>query len=286
MNTMPDIWFPNIGIKIQHLNKVAFGVFGLPVYWYGLIICIGVLMGLYVATYNAKRTNQNPETYIDFSIVALIFSIMGARMYYVIFSWDNYKNNLWNIFKLRQGGLAIYGGVIAAVITAYIFTKRKKISFAELVDTAAPGLILGQAIGRWGNFFNQEAYGGFTSSKLAMRLKVENAYYIPEVLMDKILNINGVEYLQVHPTFLYESIWNLGVFVILMVYFKHKKFHGEIFSMYLLGYGLGRVWIEGLRTDQLIIGTSNIPVSQLLAGVLIITSSVWMVYKRKKIKKI
>ena len=282
----PDIIFPNIGIEIQNIEStLPFTIFGIEIYWYGVIICIGILLGLLVATIVAKKTNQNADLYSEFLIYALIAAIIGARLYYVVFSWDQYKNNLLSIFALRQGGLAIYGGVIGAIIAAIVFAKVKKINLWLLMDTGVTGLILGQAIGRWGNFMNMEAFGGYTDNLFAMCIKATKAKYIPESLYDHMVTIGGVEYLQVHPTFLYESLWNFGVLIVLLAYFKHKKFDGEIFYLYLLGYGLGRVWIEGLRTDQLIVESLNLPASQLLAGILIVVSLVMILLKRLQIKK-
>jgi phosphatidylglycerol:prolipoprotein diacylglycerol transferase len=282
MKVAPDIIFPNLGIEISSINPVAFSIFGLEVYWYGLIIGFGILAGLFIAMNLAKRNGIDENLYPDFLIYALIVSVAFARIYYVIFSWDSYKDNLLKIFAFREGGLAIYGAIIGAVITLIIFSKRRNVDFWNFADTAAPGLILGQSIGRWGNFVNMEAFGGYTENPLAMMLKKTDAKYIPVQLMDKIKTVGGIEYIQVHPTFLYESLWNLAVLIILLVYFKKRKFKGEIFALYLLGYGLGRVWIEGLRTDQLLIGSSTVPVSQLLAGILIIVSLIFIWYKRKK----
>ena len=164
-----------------------------------------------------------------------------------------YKDNLKNIFNIREGGLAIYGGVIAAIITVIIFAKVKKLSAAVIFDTACLGLVAGQMIGRWGNFFNREAFGEYTDSLLAMRLPLDavRSSDVTELMREHIETVKGVSYIQVHPTYLYESLWCLMVLVLLLLYRKHKKFNGEVFLLYLFGYGLGRAWIEGLRTDQL-----------------------------------
>lgn len=277
----PDIVFPNIGIELQNVDPVAFTVFGIEIYWYALFICTGILSGLGIASIIAKKTDQDPDIYSEFLIYALISAIVGARLYYVIFSWEQYKDNILDIFALRQGGLAIYGGVIGAVIAAFIYTRIKKLNFWVILDTGAAGLLIGQAIGRWGNFINREAFGGYTNNFFAMLIKESQTKYVPTEI--PIISMNGVDYLQVHPTFLYESLWNIAILVLILLYFKHRKFNGEIFAMYLLGYGLGRVWIEGLRTDQLIIGNSNIAVSQLLAAVLIIISIIFIVVNRIRI---
>lgn len=280
------IEFPNIGIHLKNVGD-HISVFGFDIAFYGMIIGCGILAGLFVAVMEAKRTKQDPETYYDLAIYAIIFSIIGARVYYVIFSWDMYKDDLKSIFNLRQGGLAIYGGVIAAIITVIVFAKVKKVSAPLLFDTAGLGLVTGQMIGRWGNFFNREAFGEYTDSLLAMRLPTEavRSSDITELMRQHQEITDGVSYIQVHPTFLYESLWCLMVLVLLLLYRSHKKFDGEVFLLYLMGYGLGRVWIEGLRTDQLIIPNTEIPVSQLLAGALVIASALLILYNRMKKKK-
>lgn len=261
-----------------------FTVFGISIAYYGVIIAVGMLAGILLATYEAKRTEQNPDDYFDLAIIAIICSVIGARLYYVIFSWDLYKDNLWSILNLRQGGLAIYGGVIAAIITTVVFAKVKGLSFPRLADTAGLGLILGQIIGRWGNFFNREAFGGYTDGLLAMQLPVSAVRDsdISKELAEHIVEIGGVSYIQVHPTFLYESLWNLVLLVILLLIRKRKKFEGEIFLLYLVGYGIGRAWIEGLRTDQLLIPGTSVAVSQVLAVVLAVVSVMMLIILRKK----
>lgn len=278
-----SINFPNLGIYLEHVGQ-KISIFGFDIAYYGMIIGIGILAGVLMAVKEAKRTKQNPETYYDLALYAVIFSIIGARLYYVAFSWDLYKDDLLSILNLREGGLAIYGGVIAAMITVFVFSRRRKISFGLLVDTAGLGLILGQIIGRWGNFFNREAFGEYTNNLFAMQLPIDavRASDITEKMREHIEVINGIEFIQVHPTFLYESVWNIGVLIILLLWRKHKKFNGEIFLMYLFGYGVGRFWIEGLRTDQLQF-FNGVAVSQVLAAVLVVVSAVLLVVGRKKI---
>ena len=278
--------FPNIGI---HLTSVGdhITIFGFDIAYYGIIIGLGILAGLLIAVAEAKRSGQNPEVYYDLVIYAVIFSIIGARLYYVIFSWDMYKDDLKSILNIRQGGLAIYGGVIAAIITVFVFAKVRKLSPYLIFDTAGLGLVAGQMIGRWGNFFNREAFGEYTDSFLAMRLPEDAVRQsdITELMRQNMETIKGVNYIQVHPTYLYESLWCLMVLVIMLLYRKHKMFDGEVFLVYLLGYGLGRVWIEGLRTDQLLLPKIGLPVSQMLAGVIVIVSLVLILYNRRKCKK-
>lgn len=282
-----SILFPNLGIHLKNVGQFI-DVFGFEIAYYGMIIGTGVIAGILLAAYLAKKTGQNPDTYYDLAIYEVIFSIIGARLYYVIFSWDVYKDDLLSIFNLREGGLAIYGAVIAAVITAIVYAKAKKISFWVLADTGAPALILGQILGRWGNFFNREAFGEYTNSLFAMQLPVEavRSADITEKMWKNIVEIEGVQFIQAHPTFLYESLWNVCVLAFMLWWMKRKKFEGEIFLIYLLGYGVGRSWIEGLRTDPLLIPGTSVPVSQVLALVLVITSAVLMYVKGKKSKDV
>lgn len=275
------IEFPNLGILLENVgNHVT--VFGFDIAFYGMIIGIGILTGIFIAAAEAKRTGQNPEDYYDLAIYAVIFSVIGARIYYVVFSWDMYKDDLKSIFNIRQGGLAIYGGIIAAIITVIIFARIKKLSAPLLFDTAGLGLVAGQMIGRWGNFFNREAFGEYTDSLFAMRLPVDavRSSDITELMRKKMETIEGVSYIQVHPTFLYESLWCMMVLILLLLYRNHKRFNGEIFLLYLFGYGAGRVWIEGLRTDQLWFPGTEIPVSQVLAGILVVVSLGMIIYLR------
>ena len=214
--------------------------------YYGIIIACGMMAGVLLAATIAKRSGQDPDVYYDVAIYAIIFALVGARLYYVAFKWEYYSQDLSRILNVREGGLAIYGGVIAAVLTVYIYCRIKKLSFGLIADTAAPALILGQCIGRWGNFFNREAFGGYCDNIFAMQLPVSavRSSDITQELYEHIMMVDGIAYIQVHPTFLYESLWNFGVMVCLLLYWKHRKFNGEVFLLYMLGYGLGRFWIE------------------------------------------
>ncbi|MBR2262727.1 MAG: prolipoprotein diacylglyceryl transferase [Firmicutes bacterium] len=281
---MPDVWFPHLGIKIAHLSRTAFTIFGLEIAWYGLIIAFGVAAGLGLACLVAKKTGQKSETYTDFIIYALIFSILGARIYYVIFSWEYYAKEPLQIFNLRGGGMAIYGAVIGAVATALIYCKIKKYDTWLLIDTAIPGLALGQAIGRWGNFCNQEVFGGYTDGLFAMRLNVETAAYTTPELMEKAITEGGVTYIQVQPTFLYESAGNLLLVILMLLLWKKRKTPGVIFCTYLVGYGLLRFVIEYIRTDQLMLWGTNIPVSMALSALLVIVGIVLYFVLRKRNK--
>lgn len=279
------IYFPHLGIHLEHVGK-SISVFGIEIAYYGIIIGCGMFIGLLIALAEAKRTGQNQEDYLDFAIIAIIFSIIGARLYYVIFSWDVYKEDLLSIFNVREGGLAIYGGVITAIITTFVFARVKKLSAPLMLDTACLGLVAGQMIGRWGNFFNREAFGDYTDGIFAMQipLNAARASDITTKMREHIVEISGVDFIQVHPTFLYESLWCLLVLVLLLAYRRRKVFDGEIVLLYLFGYGIGRVWIEGLRTDQLKLPVTGWPVSQVLAGIVVILVPVFIIRKRKMIK--
>ncbi len=268
-----DIAFPNLGIYLKDVPK-TFSIFGFEIAFYGLLIGIGVLAGILMAAHMAKVTGQNPDEYWDFAIYAVLFSIVGARIYYVVFAWDYYKDDLPGIFRLRNGGLAIYGGVIAAFITLFAYGRLKKRNPLLMGDTCMPGLILGQAIGRWGNFMNREVFGEYYDGLFSMQLPVEavRARDISENIASHIPD--GANYINVHPTFLYESVWNLLVLTALLTFRKHKKFDGELCLLYFGGYGLGRFVIEGIRTDTLFIPGTSLPVSQVLARLMVIFSVV------------
>lgn len=282
MNT--TIRFPHLGLTLN--PGKSFTVFGIEIAYYGVIIALGMLAGALVAYREAKKTGQKVDDYIDFTLYTLIAAIIGARIYYVIFEWDYYSAHPLEIFNLRAGGLAIYGGVLASALTLFIFTKVKKLKFWLMADTAVQGLIIGQIIGRWGNFFNREAFGGYTDSLFAMQLPVAEAKGITQELIEHLVTVDGVSYVQVHPTFLYEGTWNLLLFIGICLYKRHKKFDGEIFAIYLMGYGVGRFIIEGLRTDQLVIkALGGIAASQVLSIILIVLAVAFVIYNRVQLKK-
>jgi len=240
------------------MNPVAFSIFGIDVAWYGILISMGVLIGAIIAMKEAKRVGIDEEVLIDFLIWEIPLCLVGARLYYVIFEWDMYKNNPIGALNIRNGGLAIHGAIITAIIVAIVFTRIRKLNFWTIADVCSPSLILAQSIGRWGNFVNQEAHGGPTD--------------LPWGIM-----IDGIK---VHPTFLYESIWNFLVFLFLMWYSRNKqKVKGEVFLLYLGLYSFIRLFIEGLRTDSLMLGP--IRVAQLMSIIGMVIPAYVFIQRRK-----
>ena len=260
-----------MGIDLQNVPE-GFTVFGLEIKIYAICVVLGMFAGGTIAAYLAQRGGWDKEKIWDFFFYGVIFGVIGARIYYVIFSWDYYKGNPIQIFNLRQGGLAIYGGVIAAFATVFIYCKITKINAFRLVDYSVPGLALGQAIGRWGNFFNREVFGEYTDNIFAMRLPVSRVR--PQDISESIRAhmAEGQNYIQVHPTFLYECLWNLAIVALMVKFEPKKKFVGEVALWYLGGYGLGRFWIEGIRTDTLFIPGTTLAVSQVLAIIMFVGS--------------
>ena len=252
------ISFPGLGIAPFELNRVALSLGNIKIYWYGIIICIGIVLGFAVAYLRMKKIGVTGDDLADIALISVPSAIVGARLYYVLAELDSY-DSLYEMIAVWNGGLAIYGGVIGGVIAFTLVSRHKKKPLFKMYDCAAPGLILGQIIGRWGNFFNAEAYG------IAESYDFFGARWDISSFSQKNPLRMTIDGLTVHPTFLYESLWNLAGFVLMNVFFKKKAFDGEVLLWYLTWYGLGRCFIEGLRGDSLYVG--NIRVSQLLAFV-------------------
>lgn len=274
---MTYISFPGLGIDAFRINPVAFKIFGHPVMWYGVIIAVGMVLAFFYALSRAKIEKIKSDDMIDLAIYTVIFSVIGARLYYVAFSPSSYFTgsfweNLKGIVAIWNGGLAIYGAVIAGFITIYFVSRYKKIRFSTLLDVVSPAVMIGQIIGRWGNFVNAEAYGGETESFIRMGIH-------------KCVEAGAPFYSEkfVHPTFLYESLWNLVGFIIIASCYKKKKFNGQVFLFYMSWYGLGRTVIEGLRTDSLYLG--SIRISQLVAALTFIAGVALMIYNLVRISK-
>ncbi|WP_461207656.1 prolipoprotein diacylglyceryl transferase [Clostridium sp. DL1XJH146] len=255
------------------MNPIAFNLFGYDIRWYGILISIGILLGLLLAQIQCKYYEEDFDKVTDIFLVGLPIAIIGARLYYVIFSWSYYSQNPSQIINIRGGGLAIHGGIIGAALVSYFMSKHKNISFPRLLDIIAPSFLLGQTIGRWGNFMNGEAHGGAVTEQFISKF--------PEFIQKGML-INGTYY---HPTFLYESIWNfLGLLILIIISRKIYNFKkGGIFAIYLIYYSIGRFFIEGLRTDQLTMGI--IPIAQLVSVLSIIGGLAFLLLGNKQKSK-
>ncbi|EAC3353650.1 prolipoprotein diacylglyceryl transferase [Listeria monocytogenes] len=259
-----------MGNGVQPLDPVAIQIGSISVKWYGVIIASAVVIALLLALSEANKRKMDKEIIVDLLIWAIPISIISARIYYVIFEWDFYKNNLGEIVKIWHGGIAIYGALIGAVLTAIIFSRIKKISFWQLADVVAPSLIIAQAIGRWGNFMNQEAHGAETTRSFLESL------HLPDFIINQ-MYIDGAYY---QPTFLYESLWNVLGFIVLLIIRRTKIRRGELFLGYVIWYPFGRFFIEGMRTDSLMWG--DFRVSQVLSLLLIVLSIGIIIYRRMK----
>jgi phosphatidylglycerol:prolipoprotein diacylglycerol transferase len=272
------VQFPGLWGLEYNINTWAFQIFGVKIFWYGIIIALGFLAAVLLATRSCKNYDIKQDDILDLVLFTAPAAIIGARLYYVLFSWSTFKDNLWEIFQTRNGGLAVYGGIIGAFIVAWFFAKKKKIPFLHLLDFGVPYLALGQAIGRWGNFVNHEAFGIMTTLPWRMNGDVYNEY-----LAGLSQNVDLAK-AGVHPTFLYESLLDFAIFLFLAAYRKKKKVTGEVLFLYLILYGAGRFLIEGLRTDSLMVGM-NTRVSQMLSLLLVLVFIVLFIYIRFKKNK-
>ncbi|MFC4404920.1 prolipoprotein diacylglyceryl transferase [Gracilibacillus xinjiangensis] len=263
-----------MGCEAPALDPVFLWIGSLPIYWYGVIIATGAFLGLWVATREADRLGVKKDYIVDLVVYAIPIAILSARIYYVIFEWHRYSDGpWWKIFAVWEGGIAIHGALIGAVITAIIYTRIRKLSFWQIADILAPSLILGQAIGRWGNFMNQEAHGGPISETTYNNFH----QYLPDFIMNQMC-IDGTIY---HPTFLYESLWNIIGFIILILLRKLPLRRGEMFLTYMTYYSIGRFFIEGMRTDSLYI-VGPLRTAQVLSIILVVIAIILVIYRRKK----
>jgi len=261
---MQMVNFPGLGLYFN-INRVAFEIFGKEIYWYGIIIGTGLLLAVLFCVWEAKRVGLPEDTMVDIALIGTPSAIICARIYFVAWNWKDYAGNPLSAFAIWEGGIAIYGAIIGGVLAGYIYCRVKKISFVKVLDVGAFGLLIGQIIGRWGNFMNVEAFGSETN--LPWRMEIYNKE------VSRIMSV--------HPTFLYESLWNLVGFLLLFYYRKYKKFEGEVFLLYVTWYGLGRMWIEQLRVDSLPYSAS-FKISQIVAVVTAIVGIVLIVRNRKK----
>lgn len=305
---LSSIRFPKLKLQFEQLPD-GFEFFGVHLAFRGILVACALILGLLMAQWQAKRTKQQPEVYLDFALYMIVFSFIGARIFYVLFRWEQYEKNFLQVFNVRDGGLSIYGAIIAAVITAVLYCKAKKYSFTLLIDTAVIGFLTGQIIGRFGDFFGREAFGCYTDGLFAMQIAQKDAgvdfictvqnlvsqYETQEQtflnileIRDKAVILDGIRYIQVHPLFLYEIVWNICLLFFLFLYSSYKKFDGEIFLLYLCGYGLGRVWMESLRIESITLWGTGISVFQIIATVFVVVSFLFLVlgwkraYEKKK----
>lgn len=259
--------FPGLGIDEFTVNSEAFSIGSLSIAWYALIICFGMIFAVSYVIFRAKEIGVDSDQILDFALFVIPIGVIGARLYYVLMEIKNF-DSFAEVLDIRSGGLAIYGGIIAGAVTVFVICKIKKIYFPAFADCVVPGLIMAQAIGRWGNFMNGEAFGSTTSSFLRMGIDNFNSR----------MTFGVTEMVYVHPTFLYESLWNIAGFIAVNIFYKHKKYDGQIFLMIFGWYGLGRMWIEGLRTDSLYLWGTGIRTSQALAAVLFIVCAAAQIY--------
>jgi phosphatidylglycerol:prolipoprotein diacylglycerol transferase len=264
-----SIQFPNLGINLDYVGK-SIQIFGFEITFFGLIIALGMLLGLGFVILEAKRCGENKDEYLEMMIISLLFGVIGARLLYVACSWNLYKGNIVQIFNIRNGGLCFYGGLFGGMLGAAIYCGVRRKPFMQMADTASMGIIVAQIIGRWGDFFNRESFGEYTNSIFAMQLPLSavRSSEVTSAMRENLETIGGTSYIQVHPTFFYESAWCLFLFLLMLVWKRKKCFQGQVFLRYLAGYGLGRFVIEYLRTDKLLIPGTSIGISQLISAAL------------------
>ncbi len=263
MDTMVNnIAFEKLGLEFE-INRTAFSIGGVNIYWYGIIIAFAFIAAVLFVVSDCEKRAVKRDTIYDIAIYGLIFGLLGARLYYVIFDFDSVRGSFLNFFAIRNGGIAIYGGIIGAAAAAYVYCRRKKLNVLNVFDVCAPGLFIGQIIGRFGNFVNAEVYGRQTDLPWQMSIN------------------SGAG---VHPLFLYESFWNLVGLIFLLIYRRRKKADGEIFFLYILWYALGRIWLEGMRESEYILYLipDVLGISQVVSAAAIIAAAVALVRVRRK----
>lgn len=281
-----SIRFPGMDLVLPYVPR-SFRIFGMEFTIYGVLIAVGALLGMRLVLLEAERNQEDQNRYLNIMLISLAASVTGSRLFYVIFSWHLYSENPMGIFALRNGGYVFYGGLLAAVIAAAVFCKMKNLSFLKVADTITPGILLGQAIGRWGNFFNRESFGEYTDWITAMQLPISavRSAEVSGTMRDNLLTINGVSYIQVQPVFLYESIWCLLLLTVILAMRRRKRFEGELFMRYLAGYGLGRFFFEWLRTDKICFPGTKVGVSLVISAALFLIFAPSVVIQRVMAKK-
>lgn len=281
-----SVRFPNLGLEFEYV-PVSVRVFGFEITFFGILLAVGMLLGMVFVVLEAKRKKQDANLYLGMMISGLAGGFIGARFFYVLLSWSVYKTDIMKVFDTRNGGMVFYGGLLGGVLAAAIFCRIKKAAFMEMADVAVKGLLIGQIIGRWGNFFNRESFGEYTSNVLTMQLPLSNvrAGEVTPWMRENLVTIDNVSYIQATPLFLYESIWCLLLLLLLFVWNRRKLFAGEIFMRYLAGYGFGRFFIEWIRTDKMFLPGTDIAVNQAISAGLFLLFTVVVIVKRIMAKK-
>ena len=281
-----SIQFPNLGINLGYVGK-SIQIFGFEITFFGLVIALGMLLGMGFVILEAKRCGENKDDYLEMMIMSLLLGVVGSRMLYVLCSWNLYKGNIIEIFNVRNGGLTFYGGLFGGMLGAAIYCGVRRKSFMQMADTASMGIVIAQIIGRWGDFFNRESFGEYTNSIFAMQLPLSavRSSEVTSAMRENLETIGGTSYIQVHPVFLYESLWCLLLFLLMLVWKRKKHFHGEVFLKYLAGYGLGRFCIELLRTDKLMIPGTSVGISQLISAAMFVICAMIAVVEETMAKK-
>lgn len=267
--------FPGLSLQFN-VERVAFTIFNIDIYWYAICIATGIILAFLYCSWQGERLGIDKEIFVDILLCGIPAGVIGGRLYYVIFKWDYYSKNLADIFALRDGGLGIYGAIILSVVAVLIYLKYKGIKPLKIFDVCSLGLLIGQSVGRWGNFFNQEAFGGNTTLPWGMTSDKVIRYL-------EMIKENGVAVdplMPVHPTFLYESLWNFSGLLILSFLLRRKKFDGQIFVLYVIWYGFGRMLIEGLRTDSLYL--FGVRVSQMVGFLSVVLGAAFYFILRKR----
>lgn len=274
-----SIRFPKLGLGFDYVPK-SFQVFGFEITIYGILIAVGMILGISFVVLEAKRSNQNQDKYLDMIIFSLAAAVVGARLSYVGLNWTLYRGNPMEIFNLRGGGIWFYGGLLGGILAAALFCRISGLPFWQMADTAVMGILIGQAVGRWGNFFNRESFGEYTDGIFAMQLPISavRSGEVTELMRENLISEGGISYIQVSPVFLYESLWCLLLFLILLAVKRRKKFHGEIFMLYLAGYGLGRFFFEWIRTDKILIPGTKVGIGIVISAALFLffVPAVWV----------
>lgn len=281
-----SVRFPNLGLEFEYV-PVSVRVFGFEITFFGILLAVGMLLGIAFVVLEAKRKKQDANLYLGMMISGLAGGFIGARFFYVLLSWSVYKTDIMKVFDTRNGGMVFYGGLLGGVLAAAVFCRVKKAVFMEMADVAVKGLLIGQLIGRWGNFFNRESFGEYTNNVLTMQLPLSNvrAGEVTPWMRENLVAIDNVSYIQATPLFLYESIWCLLLLLLLFVWNRRKLFAGEIFMRYLAGYGFGRFFIEWIRTDKMFLPGTDIPVNQVISAGLFLLFTAVVIVKRIMAKK-